>query len=256
MSVKDRTTELQRRIPKGVTLVAVSKTYPAGDIMEAYEAGQRVFGESRPQELKQKWEELPKDIRWHMIGHLQTNKVKYIAPFVELIHSVDNRRLLEIIDKEATKRERTIDVLLEVFIAQEESKHGWEAAELREYLSSGEFRQLKNIRIRGLMGIASLTDDKKQIHREFSGLRDLFKALSAEYFGGVHARAAATVEGRADEKGSEATENRAGENGGGAFDILSMGMTSDWEIAVECGANMVRIGSMIFGAREYPNAAQ
>lgn len=221
MSIKQQITALHARLPQGVTLVAVSKTYPVEAIMEAVGTGQRVFGESRPQELKAKYEALPKDIRWHMIGHLQTNKVKYIAPFVELIHSVDSPRLIEAIDREARKNGRVVDILLEVFIAAEETKSSWERQELLAYLQSGEHAKFGNVRIRGLMGIASLTDDTAQIRREFAGLRDFFLLLQKEHF-------APDV-----------------------FDTLSMGMTSDWEIAVECGSNMVRIGSMIFGARNY-----
>lgn len=210
---------LRGELPEGVELVAVSKTYPPDVVRQAYDAGQRVFGENRPQELKAKYEALPKDIRWHMIGHLQTNKVKYIAPFVEMIHSVDSLRLMEIIEKEAVKNGRVIDVLLEVYIAQEDSKSGWDARELEEAVESGAFGAFPHVRVRGLMGIASLTDDRERIRREFEGLRDLFGTLRAKF--------------------------------GTDFDRLSMGMTSDYRIAVECGSNMVRIGSMIFGARDY-----
>lgn len=221
MPIDEQIKTLHSRLPKDVTLMAVSKTYPAEAIAEAFNAGQRIFGESRPQELKAKYEVLPKEIRWHMIGHLQTNKIKYIAPFVELIHSVDSARLIEAIDKEARKNDRVIDILLEVFIAAEETKTGWERQELVAYLQSGEHLKFHNIRIRGLMGIASLTDDEAQIRKEFTALHDFFSHLQKEYF-------APSV-----------------------FDTLSMGMTSDWEIAVECGSNMVRIGSLIFGARDY-----
>lgn len=221
MPIDEQIRALHARLPKGVTLVAVSKTYPVEAIAEAFRAGQRIFGESRPQELKAKYEALPKEIRWHMIGHLQTNKIKYIAPFVELIHSVDSARLIEAIDKEARKNDRVIDILLEVFIATEESKSGWEQQELLAYLQSGAHLKLQNIRMRGLMGIASLTDDAAQIRTEFTVLRDFFLYLQKEHFAPA------------------------------VFDTLSMGMTSDWEIAVECGSNMVRIGSMIFGARNY-----
>lgn len=225
MSVRSQIIELGEQLPPDVTLVAVSKTYPALTIMEAYDAGQRVFGENRPQELRDKFEALPGDIRWHMIGHLQTNKVKYIAPFVELIHSADSARLLEVIDKEAKKNGRTIDVLLEVFIAQEETKSGWDRDELLDYLRSGALSGLTNVRVRGVMGIASLTDDREQIRREFLGLKELFQQLKREYFA------------------ADGPQVR--------FDTLSMGMSSDWDIALECGSNMVRIGSRIFGARNY-----
>lgn len=219
MELKEQIDEVVKAIPEGVVLVAVSKTHPADKVMEAYEAGLRIFGESRPQELKAKYEALPKDIRWHMIGHLQTNKVKYIAPFVELIHSVDSDRLLDAINKEGWKNGRVIDVLLEVHIAEESSKSGWKLDELVEYLDKGEHKLLTNIRIRGLMGIATFTDDTEQVRMEFSRLRDIFMSFKKERFGKD-------------------------------FDTLSMGMTSDWQVAVECGANMVRIGSLIFGARE------
>ena len=223
MSIRGEITELGEQLPAGVTLVAVSKTYPPEAIMEAYDAGQRIFGENRPQELRAKFEALPGDIRWHMIGHLQTNKVKYIAPFVELIHSVDSERLLEVIDKEAQKNGRVIDVLFEVFIAQEETKSGWDAVELLGFLTSGGHLKYTNVRCRGVMGIASFTDDTEQVRREFLGLNELFGTIKKEFF---------------HEKGAE-------------FDILSMGMTSDWQIALECGSNMIRIGSRIFGARDY-----
>ncbi len=219
MELKEQIDELKRAIPKGVTLVAVSKTHPAETIMEAYAAGLRIFGESRPQELKAKYEMLPKDISWHMIGHLQTNKIKYIAPFVDLIHSVDSDRLLDAINKEAWKNGRVINVLLEVRIAEEDSKSGWQLGELMEYLDKGSYKLLTNIRIRGLMGIATLTDDQERIRQEFMRLHDIFTSLRKDKFGKD-------------------------------FDTLSMGMTSDWQTAVECGANMVRIGSLIFGARD------
>lgn len=220
MSVADKITELKKSLPAKVTLIAVSKTYPPETILEAYRAGQRVFGENRPQELLAKYEQLPHDIEWHMIGGLQTNKVKYIAPFVKMIHSVESEKLLLTIQKEALKNKRTIDVLFEVHIAQEEAKHGWKAQELIEYLKSRRHRTLDAIRFRGLMGVATNTDDTDTIRNEFSGLHDLFCSLKEEFFD-------------AD------------------FDTLSMGMTSDYPIAIECGATAVRIGSYIFGARNY-----
>lgn len=225
MSIRSEIIELGELLPHNVTLVAVSKTYPPERIMEAYDAGQRIFGENRPQEMKAKFALLPGDIRWHMIGHLQTNKVKYIAPFVEMIHSADSARLLEVIDKEAAKNGRTIDVLLEIFIAQEESKSGWAEDELIAYLDAGEHLKLQHVRFRGVMGIASLTDDTEQIRREFLGLNDLYGRLKEKYFPKDGANA--------------------------QFDTLSMGMSSDWRIALECGSNMLRIGSLIFGARDY-----
>lgn len=217
MGLKEQIDELKKTLPSGVTLVAVSKTHPEEKIMEAYEAGVRIFGESRPQELKSKYESLPKDIRWHMIGHLQTNKVKYIAPFVELIHSVDSAKLLDAINKEGWKNGRIIDVLLEIHVAEEDSKSGWNYGELLDYITSGNHKVLANIRIRGLMGIATFTEDQEQIRREFTQLNDIFLLLKKNF--------------------------------GKDFDTLSMGMTSDWKIAVECGSNMVRIGSLIFGSR-------
>ncbi len=210
--------ELKKSLPEGVTLVAVSKTHPAEAIMKVYDAGQRIFGENRPQELKAKYDLLPKDIRWHLIGHLQTNKVKYIAPFVDMIQSVDSDRLLSVIDREAAKNGRVIDVLLEVHIAVEETKSGWDAGELKEYLASAGYKEYSNVRIRGLMAIASLTGDESVVREEFTGLKNLFDEFRAQYFD--H-----------------------------SFDTLSMGMTSDYPLAIACGANMVRIGSLIFGAR-------
>lgn len=220
MSVREQIADLQKELPEGVNLVAVSKMHPASDIEEAYVAGQRVFGESRPQELCAKYEALPKDIEWHMIGHLQTNKVRSIVPFVSMIQSVDSAHLLAYIDKEAARIDRVVDVLLEIFVAQEETKHGWEEEELLTYLREGSWRSFEHVRFRGVMGIASLTENQMQIRSEFVRLRSLFDRLRGEFFG---------VD----------------------FDTVSMGMTSDWKLAVECGSNMVRIGSLIFGARNY-----
>lgn len=221
MDISERIARLTGSLPQGATLVAVSKTYPPQVVMEAYRAGQRVFGENRPQELRAKYEAMPRDVRWHMIGNLQTNKVKYIAPFVELIHSVDSEKLLAVIDREALKNNRRIDVLMEVYIAGEETKIGWDAAELTAFLRAGEHLRYPNVRVRGLMGMASFTDDEQLIRREFLSLKSLFDLCRGEIFADT----------------------------GSAFDILSMGMSSDWRIAIECGSNMVRIGSMIFGAR-------
>ena len=218
MEIKEQLDDLLKALPSGVTLVAVSKTHPEEMIMEAYQAGIRIFGESRPQEMKAKYEDLPKDIKWHMIGHLQTNKVKYIAPFVDLIHSVDSAHLLDAINKEAWKNGRIIDVLFEVRIAEEETKSGWMIDDLIQYINEGSYKMLTNIRIRGLMGIATLTEDQDQIRKEFSLLHDIFVSLKKNNFGKD-------------------------------FDTLSMGMTADWQLAVECGSNMVRIGSLIFGSR-------
>ncbi len=206
-------------LPEGVTLVAVSKTHPVEAISEAYEAGQRVFGESRPQELRAKYEALPHDIEWHMIGHLQTNKIKYIAPFVAMIHSVDSERLAEAIQVQAAKCNRTIDVLLEIHVAEEESKSGWAIEDLRAAVASGLFERLPNVRVRGVMGIATNTDDMERIVSDFVQLRIYKEELAAHF--------------------------------GEQFDTLSMGMSDDYPTAIAAGSTMVRIGSTIFGERDY-----
>ena len=218
--MEKRLLKIRESLPEGVTLVAVSKTHPAEVIEAAYRAGQRIFGESRPQELKAKYEALPKDIEWHMIGHLQTNKVKYIAPFVSLIHSADSARLLETVDREARKCNRVIDCLLEIHVADEETKSGWEPDELRSYMAGGALDTLPNVRIRGIMGIATNTDDETVIRRDFERLAACKKEFAPLF--------------------------------GDDFDILSMGMSDDYQLAVECGSTMVRVGSLIFGERDYP----
>ncbi len=218
MSVKEQIIKIQSKLPINVKLVAVSKTHPAEAIAEAFDAGQRAFGESRPQEMAAKQKKLPEGIEWHMIGHLQRNKVRMIMPFVSMIHSVDSGRLLDVIDSEALRINRTVDVLLEVHIGSEQSKDGWRPEELYDYLDRGEWRDFGNVRIRGVMGIASNTSDQMQVRAEFLSLKAIFEALRRRYFGRE-------------------------------FDTLSMGMTSDYQIAVECGSNMVRIGSLIFGER-------
>lgn len=221
MSIASNISELQQELqPIGVQLVAISKTKPNEDILEAYEAGQRLFGENQVQEMLAKYEELPKDIQWHLVGHLQTNKVKYIAPFVSLIHSVDSLKVLSEINKQALKNNRVIDCLLQVFIADEDTKFGLDHAELIELLRSEEFQEFKNIRIRGLMGIATNTENEKIIKEEFYELKMFFDGIKTTYFR------------------KEVS-----------FDILSMGMSSDYKIAIEQGANMVRLGSTIFGKR-------
>lgn len=221
MSIASNISELQQELqPIGVQLVAISKTKPNEDILEAYEAGQRLFGENQVQEMLAKYEELPKDIQWHLVGHLQTNKVKYIAPFVSLIHSVDSLKVLAEINKQALKNNRVIDCLLQVFIADEDTKFGLDHAELIELLRSEEFQEFKNIRIRGLMGIATNTENEKIIKEEFYELKMFFDGIKTTYFR------------------KEVS-----------FDILSMGMSSDYKIAIEQGANMVRLGSTIFGKR-------
>ncbi len=215
-----RLKEIASTIPDGVELVAVSKTQPVEAIVEAYDAGQRIFGESRVQEMAAKHAALGhlRDIRWHQIGHLQTNKVRAIAPFVELIHSADSARLLREIDRQAIANERVIDVLLEIHIAREESKSGWVWSELTDWLSTGQWRQMAGVRFRGTMGIASNTDDKDAIRREFEHLAAIHSDLGKNFF----------------------DKN---------FNILSMGMSGDYPIAIECGSTMVRIGSLIFGNR-------
>ncbi len=221
MSITINIQELQQELkPVGVELVAVSKTKSVEEIQEAYDAGQRVFGENHVQELVEKQESLPKDIAWHMIGHLQTNKVKYIAPFVTLIHGVDSYKLLKEINKHALKNNRVIDCLLQIFIAEETTKFGLDHVEVIEILSDPDFKTLKNIRIRGLMGIATHTDKTKEIKEEFYELKMLFDGIKVSYF-------------RKD----------------ASFDILSMGMSADYKIAIEQGSNMVRLGSTIFGKR-------
>ena len=218
MSVENQIKRLHAALPEGVKLLAVSKFHPVEAIKEAYVAGQRAFGESRPQELKQKYELLPHDIEWHMIGHLQTNKVKYIAPFVHLIESLDSERLAEEIERQAAKCNRVIDCLLEIHVTEEESKSGWDYAELLAFVKRGGFASLPHIRLRGVMGMATFTDDESVVRADFERLAACKKEL-AEYFG--------------DE-----------------FDTLSMGMSDDYPIAIEYGSTEVRIGSTIFGVRE------
>ncbi|KQO22754.1 alanine racemase [Flavobacterium sp. Leaf82] len=219
MSIQSNLNTIKSTLPEHVTLVAVSKTKPVSDLMEAYEAGQRIFGENKIQEMTDKYEEMPKDIQWHMIGHVQSNKVKFMAPFVSLIHGVDSLNLLQQINKHALKNNRIIDCLLQIYIAEEESKFGLDENELNELLSSPEFKEMKNIRILGLMGMATFTEDQNQIKKEFTHLKSIFdsiKKLKAE---------------NCDLK------------------TISMGMSGDYKLAIECGSTMVRIGSSIFGGR-------
>ncbi|GAA4513236.1 YggS family pyridoxal phosphate-dependent enzyme [Sphingobacterium thermophilum] len=221
MSIAANIEEFQKELsPLGVTLVAVSKTKSVEEIQEAYDAGQRIFGENLVQELVEKYEKLPKDIQWHLIGHLQTNKVKYIAPFINMIESVDSLKLLKEINKHALKHDRIIDCLLQVYIASESTKFGLDHVELIELLESEEFASLKNVRIRGLMGIATNTENEKEIKEEFYELKTLFDGIKVSYF-------------RNEE----------------TFDTLSMGMSSDYKIAIEQGSNLVRLGSVLFGKR-------
>lgn len=217
MGIGDKIERLHRSLPQGVKLVAVSKFHPVEAIMEAYEVGQRIFGESRVQELLTKYESLPKDIEWQMIGHLQTNKVRQIVPFVSLIQSVDSIRLIECINREAERIGRVVDILLEIHITDEESKSGWRYDELVEYLQSGAMDAFKNIRVRGVMGMATFTDDSSIVRGDFERLARYKSELSQHF-------------------GSE-------------FDTLSMGMSDDYELAIAYGSTMVRIGSSIFGDR-------
>lgn len=220
MSIENNFLEIKATLPDNVTLVAVSKTKPVSDLMEAYEAGQRVFGENKIQEMAEKFEQMPKDIEWHMIGHVQTNKVKFMASFVSLVHGVDSLRLLEEINKQALKNNRIIDCLLQVHIAEEETKFGLSESELNELLQSESFSQLKNIKIKGLMGMATFTDNQNQIEKEFKHLKSVFDRLSQTQKAGNY-----------------------------EMEILSMGMSGDYQLAIECGSTMVRIGSSIFGTR-------
>ncbi len=221
MSIKENITKIKTDLAVlGVKLVAVSKTKSNEDIMEAYDAGQRIFGENHVQELVDKYEALPKDIQWHLIGHLQTNKVKYIAPFINLIESVDSLKLLQEINKQALKNNRVIDCLLQVYIADEETKFGFAYDELIELLRSEEYSSFKNIRIVGLMGIATNTDVERQITEEFKELAVLYTGVKQSFFRNED-----------------------------SFHEISMGMSSDYKIAVENGSTMVRLGSTIFGKR-------
>lgn len=217
MSIQENLLKIKNTLPSSVTLVAVSKTKPNESVLEAYDAGQRDFGENYVQELVDKQEPLPKDIRWHFIGHLQSNKVKYIAPFVYLIHGVDSLKLLQEINKQALKNNRTIDCLLQLFIAKEETKFGLSFEECEELFRSEEFKSLNNIAIKGFMAMASNTDNQKQIKKEFQSVKQFADKISII---------------------SPLT-----------FSILSYGMSSDYKIALEAGSTMVRIGSTIFGER-------
>lgn len=227
MSIAGNINDIRKELPEGVTLCAVSKYHPVEALQEAYDAGQRIFAESREQELKQKWEVLPKDIEWHFIGHLQTNKVKYIAPFVNLIQSVDSERLLDEIQKQALKNGRIIDVLLEVHIAQELSKSGFDSYDLQQLLSSTVVAERwPNVRLVGMMAMASFTDNEVQIASEFKSLILCYNTL---------------LDGPLAAQGINKEQ----------FKILSFGMSDDYHIAIQEGSNMVRIGSRIFGARQY-----
>lgn len=217
MSIASNLNIIKSTLPEHVTLVAVSKTKPVSNLMQAYEAGQRIFGENKIQEMTEKWEEMPKDIQWHMIGHVQSNKVKFMAPYVTLIHGVDSLKLLQEINKQALKNNRIIDCLLQIYIAEEESKFGLDENELNELLTSTEFTELKNIRILGLMGMATFTEDQNQIKKEFTHLKSIFDSIQKLQIVDLK--------------------------------TISMGMSGDYQLAIECGSTMVRIGSSIFGGR-------
>lgn len=218
--VSENIQQIKSEIPNNVKLVAVSKTYPATYIQEAYDNGYKIFGESRPQELKEKQTLLPKDIEWHMIGNLQKNKVKYIAPFVALIHSVDSLSLLEVIEKEGKKNKRTIPFLLQLKVAQEVTKSGLSIFEAKELLNSNSFAEMQNVQCCGIMGMATFTADEQTVHNEFALLKTHFETLRNEFF--------------------PKSEN---------FKEISMGMSGDYLIAIEQGSTIIRVGSQIFGTR-------
>jgi len=220
MSISQNINTILKKIPDSIQLVAVSKTKPKADIMEAYEGGYRIFGENKPQELAQKYKELPKDIDWHFIGHLQTNKVKYIASFVQLIHAVDSLKLLREINKQAAKNDRVINCLLQFHIAAEETKFGLNLEEGKAFLDSEDFKSLKSIKIVGVMGMATHTDNEDVIRKEFKSLACIFESLKSCFF-------------------IDSEE----------FKEISMGMSGDYMIAIEEGSTMIRVGSTIFGSR-------
>ena len=221
-SISEAISEIRAELPSTVCLVAVSKTHPVAFVEEAYACGQRHFGENKVQEMVEKAEQLPSDIRWHMIGHLQTNKVKYIAPFVYMIHSIDSEKLLATVDKEARKHNRVIPCLLQVHVAKEETKFGFLPSELEEFLASGSYKNMPNVKICGIMGMASFTDDTQQIANEFDEIRQLFQNAKKQYFA------------------SDAD-----------FKEISMGMSGDYRIAIAHGSTMIRVGTGIFGKRYY-----
>lgn len=220
MSIANNLNDIKSSLPPHVTLVAVSKTKPIADLKEAYAAGQRIFGENKIQEMTEKWEQMPRDIQWHMIGHVQTNKVKYMAPYVSLIHGVDSLKLLTEINRQAKRYRKIINCLLQIHIAEEETKFGLNEDELNALLASDEFKQMENICITGLMGMATFTNDEAQIKKEFTHLKTIFNHLGEQ----------------------PKTTNFKPET-------LSMGMSGDYKLAIDCGSTMVRIGSSIFGSR-------
>jgi PLP dependent protein len=216
MGIKDNLSRIKNELPSHVILVAVSKTKPNEAILEAYDAGQRDFGENYVQELTDKHEQLPKDIRWHFIGHLQSNKVKYIAPFVHLIHGIDSLKLLQEVNKQAAKHNRVINCLLQIYIAQEETKFGLSFEECEALLNSPEYKQLQNVKVLGFMAMASNTENQEEIRKEFHSLKEFYDTVP-----------------------------------GFGFRVLSIGMSSDYKIAIEEGSTMIRVGSLIFGERNY-----
>ena len=221
MDIEERLNEVLASLPEGVELVAVSKFHPEDDILRAYRQVQRVFGESREQELSRKYASLPKDIRWHFIGHLQTNKVKYIVPFISLIEAVDSLKLMKEINRQGEKCGRVIDILLELHLAQEDTKSGLTLDECRSLLADGEWRQMANVRICGLMMMASFTDDENQIRREMLAAAAFFEEVKAKYFADAE-----------------------------YFNRRSWGMSDDYEIALKCNSNTIRVGTRIFGPRQ------
>lgn len=220
MSIKENLLSIKNDLPENVTLVAVSKTWPVDDLIEAYNAGQRIFGENKIQEMADKFEVMPKDCEWHMIGHVQTNKVKYMAPFVSLVHGVDSLKLLAEINKQGLKNSRIINCLLQMHIAEEDTKFGLDETELKEILSSEEFKTMENICVTGLMGMATFTENKEQVGKEFAHLKVVFDKLAAQ----------------------PETRNFKPET-------LSMGMSGDYKLAIDYGSTMIRIGTNIFGGR-------
>ncbi|WP_298899039.1 YggS family pyridoxal phosphate-dependent enzyme [uncultured Psychroserpens sp.] len=220
MSIQDNLNKINSQLPEQITLVAVSKTKPVSDLMEAYNAGQRIFGENKIQEMVEKHEQMPNDIEWHMIGHVQRNKVKYMAEFVHLIHGIDSLKLLKEVDKQAKKYDRIINCLLQIKIAEEDSKFGMSLSDAKELLTSEEFSQLNNVNISGVMGMATFTTNNSQIEQEFKRLKTTFDELKSI----LH-----------------------------SIEIISMGMSGDYQLAIDCGSTMIRVGSSIFGSRNYSN---
>jgi len=219
-SISDNLQKIKDSLPENITLVAVSKTKPVKDLLEAYNAGQRIFGENKVQEMTKKWEQLPIDIQWHMIGHVQTNKVKYMAPFVSLVQGVESLKLLKEINKQAAKNDRIIPCLLQIHIAKEETKFGFDTEEVTTILETDTFKSLQNIKVVGLMGMATFTQDKNQIEKEFQQIKTFFDTLKLK----------------------QETQNLK-------LEILSIGMSGDYKIAIKNGSTMVRVGSAIFGER-------